>query len=335
MKLKYSKILVCCSTSVTGGPELLHQLVDELRQIGHDAYIVYYPFEQNHDCPESYRRYNAPQSRLIDEIDVLVVMPEVASWIGRRIKNAQVAIWWLSVDNYFERRGESRAVDLYMHIKGFVRPRNFSQRKMPIFLMKKYMHLFQSEYARAFLARRGLDGVMMSDYLNDLYLNDARVADYSIKQNIICFNPKKGIKQTDKLRRAYPGFAFVPIEGLSREGVYDLLCRSKIYMDFGNHPGKDRLPREAAMAGCCVVTGRRGSAQNDIDVPIPRIYKLDDRSERYIADFGPLVHIVFSNFSKALRDMDGYREKIKQEKTIFKQQVQKFFGGFETIEDKR
>jgi hypothetical protein len=100
MNVKYSKILVCCPTSVTGGPELLHQLVDELRRIGHDAYIVYYPFDQAHDCPEPYRCYDVPQSQLIDEFDVTVVMPEVATWIGRQLKKAQGAVWWLSVDNY-------------------------------------------------------------------------------------------------------------------------------------------------------------------------------------------------------------------------------------------
>ncbi|MHB1282739.1 MAG: hypothetical protein ACYCZI_02550 [Metallibacterium scheffleri] len=326
MNMKYSKILVCCSTSVTGGPELLHQLVHELRHIGHDAYIAYYPFDQTHHCPEPYRCYDAPQSQLMDESDVLVVMPEVATWIGRHLKNAQGAIWWLSVDNYLERRGESWLRDFYMHMKGFVRPRNFSQRKMTIFTMKKYLHFFQSEYAMEFLARRGVSGLMLTDYLSDIYLDGVDNVNLSEKQNIICFNPKKGIKKTDTLRRAYPELEFVPIQGLNRDGVYGLLCRSKIYMDFGNHPGKDRLPREAAMAGCCVITGRRGSARNSTDVPLPQRFKLDDSGDGYIAAFGPLVREVFSGFSGSYRELAEYREKIKQEKAVFKQEVRDIVG---------
>lgn len=328
----YSKIFVCSPTIVTGGPELLHQLVDELRRIRHEAYIVYYPFDQTHQCPVTYQCYDAPQSQLIDEPDVLVVIPETATWIGRQLKRARVAVWWLSVDNYLERRGESWLRDYLIHMKGFVRPRNFSQRKMPITSMKKYIHFCQSEYARVFLACRGIYGVMLTDYLSDLYLNGTDAVSPEDKKNIICFNPKKGIKRTDTLRRTYPEFKFVPIEDLNRDGVYELLCRSKIYMDFGNHPGKDRLPREAAMTGCCIITGLRGSALNSIDVPLPHGFKLDDSGVGHIAAFGPLVHTVFANFTVVYRELAEYREKIAQEKVLFQKEVRDFFGLVEEVE---
>ena len=327
MSVEYSKIFVVCFPNVvTGGPELLHQFVDELRLIGHEAYIVYYPFDQTYQCPEPYQCYDAPQSQLLDEPDALVVIPETATWIGRQIKKARVAVWWLSVDNYLEHYGESKIKDFFRNRKGFVRPRNLSQRKIPIYSMKKYIHFFQSEYARDFLSRRGLSGSMLTDYLSDVYLDGADNVNLSEKQNIICFNPKKGVKRTDALGSSYPEFKFVPIEGLNRDGVYELLCRSKIYIDFGNHPGKDRLPREAAAAGCCVITGRQGSARNSIDVPLPQRFKLDDSGDGYIAAFGPLVRTVFSDFSGAYRELAEYREKIKQEKANFKLEVRALFG---------
>ena len=333
--MEYSKIFVCSPSVVTGGPELLHQLVDELRRIGHEAYIVYYPFGQTHQCPEPYQCYDAPQSQLIDEPDALVVIPETATWIGRQLKKARVAVWWLSVDNYLDHCGESKIRDFYMHMKGFLRPRNFSQRKMTISSLKGYFHFFQSEYAKDFLARWGVDGTMMTDYLSDLYLDGADSVDLTLKENIVCFNPKKGIKRTNELRRAYPEIEFVPIQGLSSEGVYELLCRSKIYIDFGNHPGKDRLPREAAMAGCCVITGRRGSAGNDIDVPLPPRFKIDDSGNGYIAAVSPLVRTILSDFHEAHCEMAAYRERIKREKAIFKQEVRDFFGFVEAGGAKR
>ena len=45
------------------------------------------------------------------------------------------------------------------------------------------------------------------------------------------------------------------------------------YIDFGPHPGMDRLPREAALAGCIVITNREGAAAHDEDVPLPPEYK--------------------------------------------------------------
>ncbi len=324
--MNYSKIFVCSPTTVTGGPELLHQLVHELRAIGHEAFVVYYPFDREYECPESYRHFNAPQTRLTDDPDALVVIPETATWIARRQKKSHVAIWWLSVDNYFGWRGESKARDLLVHLKGLLRPRNFTQRKSSFFRMKKYTHLFQSEYARNFLAYKWIEGTMLTDYLNDVYLNNAGDVDVESKRNVVCYNPKKGPSKTDRLRKSYPEMEFIPIQCLPSSGVYDLLCRSKIYIDFGNHPGKDRLPREAAMARCCVITGRRGSAGNEIDVPLPPKFKLDDASDNYVDEFEALALDVFANFNMADHDMVDYRKKIREEKEIFKKQVRGFFG---------
>ena len=39
-------------------------------------------------------------------------------------------------------------------------------------------------------------------------------------------------------------------------------------MDFGFHPGQDRLPREAALLKNCIITNREGSAAFYKDVPI-------------------------------------------------------------------
>jgi hypothetical protein len=38
----------------------------------------------------------------------------------------------------------------------------------------------------------------------------------------------------------------------------------------------DRLPREAALAGCVVITNREGAAANDEDVPLPTRFKFHD-----------------------------------------------------------
>jgi len=39
----------------------------------------------------------------------------------------------------------------------------------------------------------------------------------------------------------------------------------QVYIDFGHHPGQDRLPREAVQCGCVVITGKRGSG-NQINI---------------------------------------------------------------------
>ncbi len=65
-----------------------------------------------------------------------------------------------------------------------------------------------------------------------------------------------------------PGWTFVPLENMSKQEVRALMQQSRYYIDFGHHPGKDRLPREAAASGCVVLTLRAGAAQFFDDVPL-------------------------------------------------------------------
>ena len=324
----YTRILVCCPGSViTGGPELLHQLVHELRTLGHDAYITYYPFNQQWNQPIEYTVYDAPQIPFSDIHGQLIVIPETATWISRRVNYADLAIWWLSVDNYYERSKESKIIDIYRHVKGYIKPRDLSARKAPIWRLRKHIHFYQSEYANRFLQSKNIKGLPLTDYIRTSQSPCAERGYNDPKDNIICYNPKKGIKKTSRLIRAYPHFRFIPIVGLSTEQVQMLLCKAKIYIDFGHHPGKDRLPREAAIAGCCVITGRQGSAGNDIDVSLPQRYKLDDSStSSYIAMFGNLASSIFDNYVEHSSELKHYRRYIEKEYSLFRKQVVEIFG---------
>ncbi|KAL7537427.1 hypothetical protein ACHAXR_007818 [Thalassiosira sp. AJA248-18] len=111
----------------------------------------------------------------------------------------------------------------------------------------------------------------------------------------VVYNTAKGMHYTDEIiRRACGkkaktnsdgsvsggGIKFNPIgkgaggrERMTGEEVVALLKRSKVYIDFGPHPGMDRLPREAALAGCVVITNREGAANFNEDVPLPSEFK--------------------------------------------------------------
>ena len=95
---------------------------------------------------------------------------------------------------------------------------------------------------------------------------------------------------------------------------------SKIYVDFGHHPGKDRIPREAAANGCCVITNKKGSAAYNQDVPIPDGYKFDDLIAS-LDEIDVLLYEICDNFADHMKDFDSYREMIKSEKAKFDKDV--------------
>ena len=165
----------------------------------------------------------------------------------------------------------------------------------------------------------------MIDSINEDFLTDKYLDKTSHKQDIILYNPTKGRKVTEALIKAYPQWRFVPLKGLNREQLSEALYSSKMYIDFGHHPGRDRMPREAAMHGCCLITGLLGSAGNEVDLPIPLKYKLDSSNPNLIRDFGKLVGEIFGNFDQHLSSLQGYRDYLKSEPKIFRQQIRDYF----------
>jgi hypothetical protein len=318
------KIFVCCpGNTVTGGPELLHQFVDKLRQQGADAQIMYYPFEDKFSTPSVYEHYDAPVADFShsDFDDATVIFPEVCTRFARLFDKANIVVWWLSVDNYF---GPYSKSNLTIKIRHF--QRSIRGKKLFLRSMKKYHHMTQSEYARIFLAKSDLSSTMLTDYLNDAHLKSEPSA--VARENIIAYNPKKGVEYTQALISSNPNIQFVPIENMTPQQVRELLLRSKVYIDFGTHPGKDRFPREAAMAGCCIITGKRGSAENNIDVPIPQKYKIDEKDSQLAQKFGVLVSSIFADFESHSLDFDNYRRIIRQEPEIFEAQTRSFVERF-------
>lgn len=313
------RILVCCPGGiVTGGPELLHQLVHELRNLGHNAYICYYPFDSGHECPDAYADYNSPQARFRDQPGDLVILPEVRTILAGRIRHADVAIWWLSVDNYFGRRGESWLGDAYRSIT------SLALNRLSLRHLANRTHLVQSAYARDFLARSSITSCMLTDYLSREHFESKRALPN--KSDIIAYNPRKGISRTRRLIESNLDLSFVPIHRMTKNQVSDLLSQAKIYIDFGNHPGKDRLPREAAMAGCCIITGKHGAAENAEDIPIPIKYKLNDKNPGFLSEFKDLAHDIIQNFEEHSQHFEDYRASIRSERSTFKGQVISIFG---------
>ena len=90
-------------------------------------------------------------------------------------------------------------------------------------------------------------------------------------------------------------------------------ANSKIYIDFGNHPGKERMPREAVALGCCIITGLLGSASNALDIPIPRVYKINAEADDFLFRFQTFTNKIFSNYDLVRHDFDDFRNEVFNE----------------------
>jgi hypothetical protein len=185
------------------------------------------------------------------------------------------------------------------------------------------INLAQSQYAFTHLREKELRNILfLSDYLNDQFLSIK--TDKGNKEDFVAYNSSKGFKFTRELIKAIPNIKFVPIKNMTRDEVIKLLQRAKVYIDFGNHPGKDRIPREAAILGCCVITGKRGGAAFYEDVSIPKEYKFDDVKKNIPAILDKIKDC-FDNFEERYKDFDYYRQIIKEEPHKFIDDLRSIF----------
>mgnify|MGYP001474768231 CR=1 FL=1 len=329
----------------TGGPELLHQLAYHLRNnLKIDAYMYYFNANDTYPVHPEYKCYHNPFVKEIkDDEKNILILPEVFTEckIFNNCLKIRKCLWWLSIDNFY--------INILLNVKtNFFLSRTVNKlfkvlfrrslidiNKKVMFKAKKFdllhyidsnwLHLVQSVYAFNHLLTKNIpkDKIFyLSDYLNEDFLKTQ--TDLAQKQNIIVYNPQKGFAFTDRILKKAKDIKFIPIINMTREEVIKTLQRAKVYIDFGNHPGKDRIPREAAILGCCVITGKRGSAAFYDDVPIPEEYKFEDKKENIPAIIAKIKDCL-ENYDERYNDFNNYRDVIKQEPKKFLDDLNKIF----------
>ena len=319
--------------SRTGGPEALHQLVHTLRGVGQDAYLVPLAATAGAERVQEYAHYDAPERATIrDEPGCAVVASETAV---RRLSMARQATricWWLSVDNspLFAAAREKT----YMNDPG-ARARLLRTARAGRGLVYRtalrqpgwrgMVHLAQSHYAWNFVFDHlDVAPALVTDYTPVGHLDAFAKKPMRDRGLTVAYNPKKGGRLVEELIRAGAPHDFTPLSGMSRDEVFRTLCGSAVYLDAGHHPGKDRMPREAALAGAVTLVARRGSAANSRDVPIPWEHKIDMSGDA-VRSARARLDDVFG----ALEDHKGrqsrYERFIRGEQGRFEREVEAFF----------
>jgi len=296
---------VCPAKVATGGTESIHKLVSELNKVdGVYARILYVGDYEGDPQPEDYARYHCGYVTMFPEyFSGCVIFPEIYGndVIDPKYESCIVAINWAGVDVY---------------------DWSVPKAKRGLYLKRKdCIHLAQSEYAMDHLRKLGLKGIKIEDVLNedfffDKYINIAR-------NNLVLYNGAAyKLTQFQKMvmqrcRTEY-GIRFQPLSGFTRHELIDLFYQCKLYIDFGVFSGRERLPREAAMCGCCVLTSRTGAAGYHEDVPIPDKYKFT--TDQVDEAMKMIIHVL-ANYDQCKHDFDEYRTSLVHDRDVLPDQV--------------
>lgn len=333
MQPVYKEIALLCYDAVTGGPEAIHQLSHTINSIGGNCGIAYIGSQSNASLVQdgnkctlvctpdrnspaiaAYAKYSPrPIAEMALCSDNLLIVPEPMADMARNITFGHRAVWWLSVDN-------AMAFDPRLAYQSY-RDLLFSDHTL--------MHLYQSDYARDFLLQNRARRVYpLSDYTDEIFLAQP-AANMAAKREKIAYFPRKGGPlATEFVASTGQHLQLAPIENMSKTQVRETLEASAVYIDFGPHPGKDRVPREAAVSGAVVMLHEKGAAAHFADHPLDPMYLFSLADIRSGALATRVVEIA-SNYSWHFDQQKFYRQKIFLEKDEFTLQTKViFFDGY-------
>ncbi len=350
-KFKSTKIYVACPYNETGGPESLHQLVMELNQQGFKA-MIYYVGTKVGPSPLYGMDKKFVTNNVEDKSENILIVTEIFLEELDKYKNITKMIWWLSLDFYLNKQSIYHKVKYWKDKKGkgtgyllfkmftyhlgiagkqenrnaFHQKRKYSRHKSEF---NKYYHMYNCEYVRRYLLTCGVEEKRMGYLcgpLHDIYFQ--QTIDITKKENIVLYNPKKNGEIGNQIivELENRNIKTVPIIGMTSLEIIDVMKRSKVYIDLGFFPGPERIPREAAMMYCNILTSNQGSAGNDEDVKIDRKYKYDIRKSN-ISLICDKIEAMMEEYTDEIKGFDLYRKKIIEQKENFSAYIEEFFEG--------
>lgn len=298
---------MCPASIATGGTEGIHNLVRELNRCGANAKIWYVNENMARPQPKEYASYGCEWTiRFPTAFNGCIIFPEVwANRVTEHWNNCSTAVNWQGVDVY-----------------DWHTPRN----KRGLFLKNRNtVHIANSEYAMAYLKRLEIRPVKISDCLNDAFYE--QILDDSVERNdTVLYNPtelKLTAFQKIVMQECAERFKikFLPLRGYTRDQLINLFSHAKLYIDFGVFSGRERLPREAVMCGCCILTSRLGTAGIYKDNQIPDQYKIGD-----VDTAVRMVYDVLKHYEKHAPNFDEYRQALRTDKEEYPNEVKRLYN---------
>ena len=311
-------LMICPAGVATGGTESIHKFASELnKKENASVRLLYVGNGLSNPQPEAYKHYGCKYiTEFPENYSGAVIIPEI--WandiLASKYKNCVRAINWAGVDAYEWTLSNKQQFGAFLKDK-------------------KIIHLVQSRYAEEFLLGLGVDIdfiLPLSDVLNDEFFKPYKERERS---NTVLYNPAKMTAFQDQLMKyaAKSGIGFKPLEKLTIQQMAQTMREHKLYIDFGIFPGRERIPREAAMCGCCVLTSNVGAAQYFKDVRVLSKYKFFPEPKNNLKITETMIDIL-KHYDARKSDWDGYRKGlIEEDRDSISGQCDKILNAFYSV----
>lgn len=323
------KFIILCPDHNTGGPFALLQLSKAINELGQESEIF---FSNIGKIKPKTKKKNLIQKKIIVDNFIIkykrkprIHIPDIPYKICYNLHIDDVIIFTETMLDYsttFYNMGFKNRVFLWL-----------SWNNAPLADLTKFnniinllnsIHIFQSKHAETEARRLNFIGSLVSDYT--IYDENQLNQNYN-KTNDICFLEGKAPGTDELIQDLRNNFSIIPIKNMTQSQVIDTLKKSKFFIDFGSHPGKDRIPREAALHECIPLVHNIGAAKYYEDVTIPDYLKIDSFTLSNSTLLCKKINRIKSNINQTLNDIEPYIHKIKEEREIFYNEVRNLLSN--------
>lgn len=315
------------ANACSGGPEALHQLAYYMRKLGMEVYTVYYtysdfPVTQPVDRYLQYGIKTVSYGEIEDALGNYVIAPENAPWCLNSFQKAQKCIWWLSVSYNDVNKGTKK--ERLIQLKRRLFRQNVSNYRKVAFNLRKCWHLCGSKYAYLYTKKK-FPTSCVEYMVEPISLDFMRMGNAELpteRENVVLYNPSKpSAIMTELLERGR--FNYVPLKGFTPDGLAERYRKAKLYVDFGEFGGPERMPKEAVFFGCNILVSNHNAAANDFDVAIPQRYKVEDsETAEQIED---RIQDMLVNYSSQHVDFVSFKNKVENLEKGFVEQINSIF----------
>ena len=175
----------------------------------------------------------------------------------------------------------------------------------------------QSFYGQSFVRRHlNREAFIITDYPRPM----PSVADVNRQSNVVTYNGAKGQWKIKELQALLPGVEFRPIQGMSFDEVCRTLASSALYVEIGHLPGRDRLPREAALLGTPTVMLARGAGFCWGDFPIGIDYRIPYTVD-WAQHMAPVIQSALDDPETIRQAQEPFRAWVEGEKGRYDREV--------------
>jgi len=285
------------------------------------------------------KEFNLPYVDKIDDSpDNIIIIPETLSDLINLYPRSKKIVYWLTLYYFFKTPSHRFPLNIkplrkifscssyYGHTKTIFhkisQKINYWNKSISPVWNNDVIHISNSYFAADFIENVMLKKTyILHNPVRDEFYNNLSE---NSRDKIILFGQKTKKRVVRYVQKKFPDFICIRLKRKDIIEVINLYKKSILFIEMGNFPGRDRMPREAVLSGCVVLISLTGSAAYNNDFNLPDYYKINT-NKKYLPLLVKKIKHITSDYLYHYHNMQQFLDDLRIEKDSFNDKVKDIF----------